>query len=83
MILVCFLAVIACSAAFAGAEAGNYRQGQAGAWLLAEGTSQAEESVNSVGIKMVKIGPGSFEMGSTLGRDYWDEQPVHKVTISR
>jgi hypothetical protein len=22
-------------------------------------------------------------MGSTLGRDYWDEQPVHKVTISR
>ncbi|MHC4476264.1 MAG: SUMF1/EgtB/PvdO family nonheme iron enzyme [Planctomycetota bacterium] len=38
---------------------------------------------NSVGIKMVKIGPGSFEMGSTLGRDYWDEQPVHKVTISR
>ncbi|MHC4648760.1 MAG: SUMF1/EgtB/PvdO family nonheme iron enzyme [Planctomycetota bacterium] len=32
---------------------------------------------------MVKIGPGSFEMGSTLGRDYWDEQPVHKVTISR
>ena len=43
----------------------------------------AQESVNSVGIKMVKIGPGSFEMGSTLGRDYWDEQPVHKVTISR
>jgi formylglycine-generating enzyme required for sulfatase activity len=38
-----------------------------------------EEFVNSVGIKMVKIGPGSFEMGSTLGRDYWDEQPVHKV----
>ena len=49
----------------------------------AEGTSQAQESVNSVGIKMVKVGPGSFEMGSTLGRDYWDEQPVHKVTISK
>jgi len=32
---------------------------------------------------MIKIKPGSFEMGSTLGRDYWDEQPVHKVTISR
>ncbi|MHC4193821.1 MAG: SUMF1/EgtB/PvdO family nonheme iron enzyme, partial [Planctomycetota bacterium] len=61
MILVCFLAVIACSVAFAGPE----------------------EFVNSVGIKMVKIGPGSFEMGSTLGRDYWDEQPVHKVSISR
>ena len=83
MILVCSLAVIACSAAFAGTEAGNYQQGLAGALLLAKGTSQAEDSVNSVGIKMVKIGPGSFEMGSTLGRDYWDEQPVHKVTISR
>jgi formylglycine-generating enzyme required for sulfatase activity len=83
MILVCFLAVVAYSAAFAGAEAGNYRRGPAGALLLAEGTSQAQESVNSVGIEMVKIGPGSFEMGSTLGRDYWDEQPVHKVTISR
>jgi antitoxin component YwqK of YwqJK toxin-antitoxin module len=45
--------------------------------------AKAQESVNSVGIKMVKIGPGSFEMGSTLGRDYWDEQPVHKVTISK
>jgi len=77
MILVCFLAVIACCAAFAGAEAGNNRQGRAAARL------QTEEFVNSVGIKMVKIRPGSFEMGSTLGRDYWDEQPVHKVTISR
>jgi len=55
----------------------------AGTWLFAEGTSQTQEFVNSVGIKMVKIGPGSFEMGSTLGRDYWDEQPVHKVTISK
>jgi formylglycine-generating enzyme required for sulfatase activity len=54
----------------------------AGAWLFAGSTSQADEFVNSVGIKMIRIGPGSFEMGSTLGRDYWDEQPVHKVTIS-
>ncbi|MHC4216337.1 MAG: formylglycine-generating enzyme family protein, partial [Planctomycetota bacterium] len=61
MKMVCFLAVIACSTVFAGAQ----------------------ESVNSLGIKMVKIDPGSFEMGSTLGRDYWDEQPVHKVTISK
>ena len=77
MVSVCCSAVIGCSAAFAGAEAGNNRQGRAAARL------QAEEFVNSVGIKMVKISPGSFEMGSTLGRDYWDEQPVHKVTISR
>ena len=83
MILVCFLMVIACSAAFAGAEAGNYGQGPTAAALFAEGTSQPEEFLNSVGVKLVKIGPGSFEMGSTLGRDYWDEQPVHKVTISR
>ncbi|MHC4665947.1 MAG: formylglycine-generating enzyme family protein, partial [Planctomycetota bacterium] len=54
----------------------------AGAWLSAGRTSQADEFVNSVGMKMVKIGPSSFEMGSNLGRDYWDEQPVHKVTIS-
>jgi formylglycine-generating enzyme required for sulfatase activity len=72
---------VVCLTAFAGAEAGNYRQGLAGAWLLADSTSRADEFVNSVGVKMVKIGPGSFEMGSTLGRDYWDEQPVHKVTI--
>jgi len=42
----------------------------------------AEESGNSMGIVMVRIDPGSFEMGSTLGRDNWDEQPVHKVNIS-
>jgi len=74
---------VVCFTVFAGAETGNYRQGLAGARLLADSTSQAQEFVNSAGIKMVKIGPGSFEMGSTLGRDYWDEQPVHKVTISR
>ena len=38
---------------------------------------------NSAGIEMVRIAAGSFDMGSTLGRDYWDEQPVHNVTISR
>jgi len=83
MISVCSLAVIACSTAFAGAEPVNNRQGPAGASLPSEGTSQARKFVNSVGIKMVKIDPGCFDMGSTLGRDYWDEQPVHKVTISK
>jgi len=82
-ILVCFLTVGAWSVAFAAAESGNNRQGPAGTRLRAKSTSQAEEFVNSVGLKMVRIDPGSFEMGSTLGRDYWDEQPVHKVTISK
>jgi len=41
-----------------------------------------EAYTNSIGMKFVWISPGSFQMGSTLGRDYWDEQPVHKVTIS-
>ena len=50
MILVCFLAVIACSAAFAGAEAGNYRQGPAGARAAAERRCQAKgTSSNSTG----------------------------------
>ena len=38
---------------------------------------------NSVGMKMILVDPGIFEMGSELGRDYWDEQPKHKVTITR
>jgi hypothetical protein len=33
-------------------------------------------------MKMLRIEAGSFEMGSTLGRDYWDESPVHKISIS-
>jgi sulfatase modifying factor 1 len=38
-------------------------------------------SVNSVGMKMVRVGPGSFSMGSDAGD--FDERPVHRVTISR
>jgi len=38
---------------------------------------------NSVGIRMVRIEPGTFPMGSNLKRDLWNEQPVHQVTISR
>ncbi|MHC4720740.1 MAG: SUMF1/EgtB/PvdO family nonheme iron enzyme, partial [Planctomycetota bacterium] len=54
-----------------------------GAFLLSDGICLADEFVNTVGMKMVKIGRGSFEMGSDMGRNFWDEQPVHKVTISR
>ena len=38
--------------------------------------------VNSVGMKFVRIEPGSFLMGQKDGGD-WDERPVHKVTITR
>jgi len=54
-----------------------------GAGFFATEASQTEEFTNSVGMKMIRINPGSFDMGSTLGRDFWDEQPVHKVTITR
>jgi hypothetical protein len=45
-------------------------------------TDEAKEYTNSLGMKMLRIEPGSFEMGGELNRDYWDEQPSHKVTIS-
>ena len=39
---------------------------------------------NSVGMKMIKIEPGTFEMGNPNPEDdSWDEQPVHNVTISK
>jgi formylglycine-generating enzyme required for sulfatase activity len=38
--------------------------------------------VNSIGIKLVRIEPGSFLMGQEKGGD-WDERPVHKVNISK
>ncbi len=38
--------------------------------------------VNSIGIKFVRIEPGSFMMGQEKGGD-WDERPVHKVNISK
>ena len=41
-----------------------------------------EPAVNSLGMKMIRIEPGSFVMGSIEGGDF-DERPVHKVTISR
>jgi len=38
--------------------------------------------VNSMGLKLVRIEPGSFMMGSPTGGDF-DERPAHKVTITR
>ena len=37
--------------------------------------------VNSLGMRMVRVEPGSFLMGSDAGD--FDERPVHRVTISR
>ncbi|HIJ72415.1 MAG TPA: SUMF1/EgtB/PvdO family nonheme iron enzyme [Planctomycetes bacterium] len=37
---------------------------------------------NSIGMKFVRIEPGTFIMGQERGGD-WDEKPVHKVKISR
>ena len=52
--------------------------------LLCAGTTwaKAAPAVNSVGMKLVRIEPGSFTMGSGAGGDF-DERPAHKVTISR
>jgi formylglycine-generating enzyme required for sulfatase activity len=47
---------------------------------------QPATMVNSIGMKLVRVPAGSFSMGSEpfcrFGR-FWDEQPVHQVTISR
>jgi len=48
-------------------------------------TAQNQTYTNSLGMRMIRIRPGSFNMGSAtqVGRDYWDEQPAHRVTISK
>jgi formylglycine-generating enzyme required for sulfatase activity len=63
--------------------------------VSAEINKASKEFVNSLGMKMVGIEAGSFLMGETnptpprlkgprhLPNGDWDEQPVHKVTISQ
>ncbi len=41
-----------------------------------------QASVNSIGMRFVRIEPGSFLMGQQQGGD-WDERPVHRVTITK
>jgi formylglycine-generating enzyme required for sulfatase activity/antitoxin component YwqK of YwqJK toxin-antitoxin module len=43
----------------------------------------AEGFTNTVGLEMVQIKAGSFEMGSDMGRNFWDEAPIHTVKISK
>lgn len=52
--------------------------------VLLTAQSSEENYVNSLGIKMIKIQPGEFEMGNPNPTiDSWDEQPVHKVKITK
>jgi len=38
---------------------------------------------NSIGMLMVRIEPGDFSMGSETHPAKWDENPIHKVTITQ
>ncbi|HWA27367.1 MAG TPA: SUMF1/EgtB/PvdO family nonheme iron enzyme [Lacunisphaera sp.] len=45
---------------------------------------QAVEAVtNSIGLRLVPVAAGEFTMGSAVKPANWDEQPVHRVTISQ
>jgi hypothetical protein len=50
--------------------------------LAAAAFGTDQEFVNSIGMKMLPIPAGSFDMGSTRPSANFDEQPVHHVTIS-
>ncbi len=45
-------------------------------------TDTLDYLTNSIGMKMVRIAPGSFVMGQRQGGDF-DERPVHKAAISK
>ena len=45
-------------------------------------TSTAQPVTNSIGLKLVPIGAGEFTMGSSAKPANWDEQPLHRVTLS-
>ena len=45
--------------------------------------AQQPAATNSLGMKLVRIEPGTFAMGKVGGRDTWEEQPVHEVAITQ
>ncbi|MHC4647376.1 MAG: SUMF1/EgtB/PvdO family nonheme iron enzyme [Planctomycetota bacterium] len=55
-----------------------------GTWKTAAAAEMPTEKefTNSLGMKFVRIEPGSFMMGSREGGDF-DESPIHQVNISR
>jgi len=50
--------------------------------VCAAGMPAGKKYTNSIGMKFVRIEPGSFMMGSAEGGDF-DERPVHKVNITK
>ena len=50
--------------------------------LAAVAGTESRPLVNSLGMRLIRIEPGPFQMGQQTGGDY-DERPVHKVTISK
>jgi formylglycine-generating enzyme required for sulfatase activity len=58
-------------------------------WVWRSSLSQAstipttKEYTNGLGIKMVRIEPGKFLMGSDGPASNWDERPVHEVKINQ
>jgi len=54
----------------------------AGAWCSAAEMPGEKTFTNSIGMRMIRIDPGSFQMGSREGGDF-DERPVHRVLIRR
>jgi formylglycine-generating enzyme required for sulfatase activity len=59
-------------------------------WMFAVtllGSAQADQVdtvyVNRLGMKMIRVEAGTFLMGGEDPVSHWDEQPVHKVTITK
>jgi formylglycine-generating enzyme required for sulfatase activity len=53
-----------------------------GPWCAAAEMPTEKTFTNSLGMSMVRIEPGSFQMGSREGGDF-DERPVHRVIVGR
>src|SRR5687768_3967555 len=61
-------------------------------FAVPQGKAQEKEIVNSIGMRLVPIGPGEFRMGAgekpPASREQWDERdadeaPAHHVVISK
>ena len=50
--------------------------------ILSLAAQAKQDTTSSIGIRFVRIEPGSFQMGQQSGGDF-DERPAHKVTISK
>lgn len=50
--------------------------------LISAGFPGFAQQKNSIGMQLVDIRPGTFDMGSNRGKEDADESPVHPVTIT-